>query len=132
MPLTKDPFSTQQPSIADVFASQQGGDAIQDFGPSLGCSTVQITSFQPSVDTTEGSCSMVEFLTPQQKDGFRKERFKLTTLEVCDHYYNSTALAQVNKLSGEKIHQGHGKPGDYILCQKNWNILKTVTKNEVV
>lgn len=132
VPLTKDPCSTQQPLIADVFASQQGGGAIQDLGPRLGCSTVQINSFQPSVDTTEGSYSMKEFLTPQQKDGFRKEHFKLTTLEVCDHYYNSTALAQVNKLSRDKIHQGHGKPGDYILCQKNWDILKTVRKNGVM
>ena len=82
VPVTNNPCSTQYPPMADVFASQQCGDAIQDLGPRLGCSTVQITSFQPSVDTTQGSCSMDEFLTPQRKDGFRQEHFKLTTLEV--------------------------------------------------
>ena len=84
LPLTKDPCSAQrqQPPMADIFASQQGGDAIQDLGPKLRCSTVQITSFQPSVDTIQGSCSSDEFLTPQRKDGSRKELFKLTTVEV--------------------------------------------------
>ena len=82
VPVIKEPCLTRQPPMADVFASQQGKDAIQDLGPMLRCSTVQITSFQPSVDATQGSCSMEEFLTPQQKDGFGKEHFKLTTLEV--------------------------------------------------
>ena len=84
LPVTKDPCSThrQQPSMADICASQQGEDVMQDLRPRLQCSTVQITSFQPSVDTTQGSCSMEEFLTPQRKDGTRKEFFKLTTVEV--------------------------------------------------
>ena len=82
VPVIKEPSSTQQPPMADIFASQQGKDAVQDLDPRLRCSTVQITSFQPSVDTTQGCCSMEEFLTPQRKDGFRKEHFKLTTLEV--------------------------------------------------
>lgn len=87
-PGTQDPCSShrQQPPVPDIFATQQGGDkggdAIQDLGPRLRCSTVQITSFQPSADTTQGSCSMEEFLTPQQKDGVRNEHFKLTTVEV--------------------------------------------------
>ena len=84
LPATKEPCSTHryQPQMADIFAFQQGGGAIQDLGPRLRCSTVQITSFKPSVDTTRGSCSMEEFLTPQQKDGSRKELPKLTLVEV--------------------------------------------------
>ena len=82
LPITQDPCSAhrQQPPVADIFAPQRGGDAIQDLGPRLRCSTVQITSFQPSADTTQGSFSMEEFLTPQQK--VEKEYFKLTTVEV--------------------------------------------------
>ena len=82
LPVTKDPCSASQQPMANISVSQQGGDAIQDLGPRLRCSTVQITSFQPSVDTPRGSCSMEEFLTPQQKEGFRKEHLKLTTVEV--------------------------------------------------
>ena len=84
LPATKEPCSTHrhQPQMADIFASQQNGDAIQDLGPRLRCSTVQITSFQPSVDTTRGSYSMEKLLTPQQKDGSRKELPKLTSVEV--------------------------------------------------
>lgn len=83
LPVTKDPCSArqQQPPMANISVSRQGGDAIQDLGPRLRCSTVQITSFQPSVDTLQGSCSTEEFLTPQQ-NGLRKEHLKLTTVEV--------------------------------------------------
>ena len=82
LPVTKDPCSARQQPMANISVSQQGGDAIQDLGPRLRCSTVQITSFQPSVDTPRGSCSTEEFLTPQQKEGFRKDHLKLTTVEV--------------------------------------------------
>ena len=82
LPVTKDPCSALQQPMANISVSQQDGDAIQDLGPRLRCSTVQITSFQPSVDTPRGSCSTEKFLTPQQKEGFRKEHLKLTTVEV--------------------------------------------------
>lgn len=84
LPVTKDPCSArqQQPPMANISVSRQGGDTILDLGPRLRCSTVQITSFQPSVDTPRGSCSTEEFLTPQQKEGFRKDHLKLTTVEV--------------------------------------------------
>ena len=103
-------FSSDQPPLWSAISTPQ---RVTRQNVAAQNTAVQITSFQPFVDTTEGSYSMKEFLTPLEKDGFRNEHFKLTTLEVCDHYYNSTALAQVNKLSRDKIHQGHGKPGDY-------------------
>ena len=104
------PLSSDQPPLWSAISTPQ---RVTRQNVAAQNTAVQITSFQPFVDTTEGSYSMKEFLTPLEKDGFRNEHFKLTTLEVCDHYYNSTALAQVNKLSRDKIHQGHGKPGDY-------------------
>lgn len=84
--VTQGSCSTQQPPIAHIFTPQQGGDTgtIQDLGPRLQCSTVQVTSFQPSVVTTQGSCSVEEFLTPREKDGVQKEHYRLTTVEVCD------------------------------------------------
>jgi len=84
LPVTKGPCLThrQQLPVTDIYASQQGKDAIENLGPRLRCSTVQITSFQPTVDTTQASCSMEEFSTTQRKDGSRKEFCKLTTVEV--------------------------------------------------
>lgn len=74
---TQGSCSTHQPPVADMFAPQQRGDAIQDLVPRLRCSTVQISSFQPSADTTQGSCSM------EHIGGVRKNHFKLTTVQVC-------------------------------------------------
>ncbi|KAJ7380220.1 hypothetical protein OS493_010934 [Desmophyllum pertusum] len=84
--VTQGSCSTQQPPIAHIFTPQQGGDTgtIQDLGPRLQCSTVQVTSFQPSVVTTQGSCSVEEFLTPREKDGVQKEHYRLTTVEEED------------------------------------------------
>lgn len=95
LPVTQGSCSTNQSSVADIFTAQQRGDAIQDLGPRLRCSTVQITSFQPSADTTQGSFSTEDFLTPQQNDGVRKDHLKLTTVEVCDYYSNELLRLEI-------------------------------------
>ncbi|XP_078378617.1 uncharacterized protein LOC144661687 isoform X2 [Oculina patagonica] len=84
LPVTQGSCSTYQPSVANMFAPPQSGDAIQDLGPRLRCSTVHITSFQLSTDTTQGSCSTEDFLTPQHIESVRKDYFKLTPVEEED------------------------------------------------
>ena len=74
--------------VGQTLSVTRESNSTQDLGPRLQCSTVQITSFQPTAEPS--SCSVEEFKTPKQIPGVRNDQFKLTAVEVGDYLLNES------------------------------------------
>ena len=79
----------QQPPVSALSFTPKSGDAIQDCGSRLQCSTVQITSFQPSAEM-EVSGSLAEARLPQQTAQVHSEECSSTTGKVFVMQFLST------------------------------------------
>ena len=79
--VSQTPCSKQQPPVSALSFTPKSGDAIQDCGSRLQCSTVQITSFEPSAEM-EVSGSLAEARQSQQTAQVHSEECSSTAGKV--------------------------------------------------
>ena len=88
-PLRQTPCCRQQPSVSALSFTPKSDDAIQDCGSRLQCSTVEITSFQPSAEI-KVSGSLADARQPQETSPIHSEESKSTALKVFLRQLSST------------------------------------------